>query len=103
MAIEVRPITATLGAEISGVDMADVSGETLEHLRKAWLAQPIDQPFEHFAAASHLSLGNCLHYAQTKLAVMVAVLLEQVHLDEPLVEWHVVPGVVDALFVPASL
>ena len=37
MAIEVRPITATLGAEISGVDMADVSGETLEQLRKAWL------------------------------------------------------------------
>ena len=35
MAIEVRPITATLGAEISGVDMADVSGETLEQLRKA--------------------------------------------------------------------
>ena len=37
MAIEVRPITATLGAEVSGVDMGSVDAETLEQLRKAWL------------------------------------------------------------------
>lgn len=37
MPIDVRPITATLGAEVSGVDMADLDAETLEELRKAWL------------------------------------------------------------------
>ena len=30
MGFEVRPITAALGAEVSGVDMADVDGEMLE-------------------------------------------------------------------------
>ena len=37
MTIEVRPITATIGAEISGFDMAEVDTDTLEEIRKAWL------------------------------------------------------------------
>ena len=52
---------------------------------------------------SHLGLGKRLHHDQTKFAVMLAVLLEQVELDEPFVEWHVVPVVVDAFFMPACL
>ena len=59
MAIEVRPITATLGAEISGVDMADVSGETLEQLRKAWLDHKVlvlrDQ---HISVEEHIAFGR---------------------------------------------
>ena len=35
--IEVYPITATLGAEVTGVDMADVDGVILDQLKKAWL------------------------------------------------------------------
>ena len=37
MALDVRPLTATLGADVSGVDMADVDGLTLEALHRAWL------------------------------------------------------------------
>ena len=37
MALDVRPLTATLGADVSGVDMADVDGSTLEALHRAWL------------------------------------------------------------------
>ena len=59
MAIEVRPITATLGAEISGVDMADVSGETLEQMRKAWLDHKVlvlrDQ---HISIEEHIAFGR---------------------------------------------
>ncbi len=59
MAIEVRPITATLGAEISGVDMADVSGETLEQLRTAWLDHKVlvlrDQ---HLSVEEHIAFGR---------------------------------------------
>ena len=36
MALDVRPLTATLGADVSGVDMADVAGSTLEALQQAW-------------------------------------------------------------------
>ena len=59
MAIEVRPITATLGAEISGVYMADISGETLEQLRKAWLDHKVlvlrDQPI---SVEEHIAFGR---------------------------------------------
>ena len=37
MTIEIHPLTATIGAEITGVDMADLTAETAEALRKAWL------------------------------------------------------------------
>jgi len=56
---EVRPITATLGAEVSGVDMADVDGETLEQLRKAWLDHKVlvlrDQPI---SVEQHIAFGR---------------------------------------------
>lgn len=35
--MDVRPLTGTLGAEIAGVDMANVDDATLDELRKAWL------------------------------------------------------------------
>ena len=37
MAIGIHPLTASIGAEITGVDLADISTETAEELRKAWL------------------------------------------------------------------
>ncbi len=37
MAIDIRPLTATLGAEVSGVDMANTDGATRDELRKAWI------------------------------------------------------------------
>ena len=37
MAFEVRPLTATLGAEVFGVDLANVDDATRDDLRKAWL------------------------------------------------------------------
>ena len=37
MPIKVEPITAVLGAEVSGVDMADVDDATRDELRQAWM------------------------------------------------------------------
>lgn len=48
--IEVAPIAGALGAEISGVDLAAVSDETIAEIRAAWLEHLVvffrDQPLE---------------------------------------------------------
>lgn len=59
MGIEVDLITGTLGAEVSGVDMADVDGATLDELRKAWLDHKVlvlrDQ---HITTEDHVAFGR---------------------------------------------
>lgn len=59
MGIAVRPITGTLGAEVSGIDLADVDAETLEQLRKAWLDHKVlvlrDQ---HVTVEDHIAFGR---------------------------------------------
>jgi taurine dioxygenase len=59
MSIDLQPITATLGAEVSGVDMASVDGETLDQLRKAWLDHKVlvlrDQ---HITVEEHIAFGR---------------------------------------------
>ncbi|MDE0066846.1 MAG: TauD/TfdA family dioxygenase [Acidimicrobiaceae bacterium] len=59
MGMEVSPITATLGAEISGVDIADIDGVTLEDLKKAWLDYKVlvlrDQ---HITTEEHIAFGR---------------------------------------------
>jgi len=37
MTLEIRPVTATIGAEVHGIDLADVSDDEVQELRKAWL------------------------------------------------------------------
>lgn len=37
MTLEIKPLTATIGAEIGNIDLADVSAEQMEELRKVWL------------------------------------------------------------------
>ena len=59
LGIEVYPITATLGAEVTGVDMADVDGVTLDQLKKAWLDHKVlvlrDQ---HITTEEHIAFGR---------------------------------------------
>ena len=59
MALDVRPLTATLGADVSGVDMADVDGSTLEALHRAWLDHKVlvlrDQ---HITTEEHIAFGR---------------------------------------------
>lgn len=59
MGIEVHPITATLGAEVTGVDMADVDAVTLDQLKKAWLDHKVlvlrDQ---HISTEQHIAFGR---------------------------------------------
>ena len=59
MTVEVRPITATLGAEVTGIDMADVDGPTLDAIRKAWLDHKVlvlrDQ---HITREEHIAFGR---------------------------------------------
>lgn len=59
MSIDLRPITATLGAEVSGIDMANADGETLDQLRKAWLDHKVlvlrDQ---RISVEEHIAFGR---------------------------------------------
>jgi taurine dioxygenase len=59
MGIDLQPITATLGAEVSGVDMANVDEATLDQLRKAWLDHKVlvlrDQ---HISVEEHIAFGR---------------------------------------------
>ena len=60
MAIDVRPITGTLGAEVSGVDMASPSDSLIDELRKVWLDHKVlvirDQPI---TTEEHVAFGRC--------------------------------------------
>ena len=59
MAIGIHPLTASIGAEITGVDLADISTETAEELRKAWLDHKVlvlrDQ---HISQEEHIAFGR---------------------------------------------
>ncbi len=59
MNIRLDPITAALGAEVSGVDMANVDQATLDELRKAWLDHKVlvlrDQ---HITIDEHIAFGR---------------------------------------------
>ena len=58
-ALEIRPLTATLGAEVVGVDLADVDGSTLDAIRQAWLDHKVlvlrDQ---HITREEHIAFGR---------------------------------------------
>jgi taurine dioxygenase len=60
MGIEVRPITGTLGAEVSGVDLANPTETMIEELRKLWLDHLVlvirDQPITQ---EQHVAFGRC--------------------------------------------
>ena len=57
--IRVEPVTGSIGAEVSGVDLRDIDDETFTELRDAWLAHKVlffrDQPFTH---AEHVAYGR---------------------------------------------
>ncbi len=57
--IRVEPITGTIGAEVSGVDLRDLDDATYAELRDAWLAHKVlffrDQPLTH---AEHIAYGG---------------------------------------------
>lgn len=59
MAIELEPLTGCLGAEVRGVDLADVSADLAEELRKMWLDHKVlvirDQPISRSA---HVDFGR---------------------------------------------
>lgn len=60
MAIECHPMTGTLGAEITGVDLADPSDAMIDELHKAWLDHKVlvirDQPI---TTEQHIAFGRC--------------------------------------------
>ena len=70
MGIEVYPITATLGAEVTGVDMADVDGVILDQLKKAWLDHKVlvlrDQ---HITTEEHIAFGRLFGELEIKSPV----------------------------------
>ena len=57
--IRVEPVTGTIGAEISNVDLRDVDDETLAELQQAWLDHKVlffrDQALTH---AQHVAYGR---------------------------------------------
>jgi taurine dioxygenase len=57
--MEITPLTGTLGAEVSGVDMAHVDDTTRDDLRKAWLDHKVlvlrDQ---HVTTGEHVAFGR---------------------------------------------
>lgn len=59
MAITVAPITGSIGAEISGVDIAEVGIDLAEEIRKVWLDHKVlvlrDQ---HITRAQHVAFGR---------------------------------------------
>lgn len=59
MSLTITPLNAFFGAEISGVDMADIDDSTRDDLRKAWLDHKVlvlrDQ---HISTEEHIAFGG---------------------------------------------
>lgn len=59
MSLAIHPLTPTIGAEISNINLADVSASELEELRKIWLDWKVlffrDQ---HITKAEHIAFGR---------------------------------------------
>lgn len=59
MGIEVHPITATLGAEVTGVDLAAVDDSTRDELHEIWMEHKVlvfrDQ---HITIEEHIAFGR---------------------------------------------
>ena len=59
MTLDIKPLTATIGAEITGFDMADVSDDLIDQLGKAWLDHKVlffrDQ---HITVDEHIAFGR---------------------------------------------
>jgi taurine dioxygenase len=59
MAFDVHPITAAIGAEITGIDLSEISQDTAEELRKVWLDHKVlvirDQPITQ---EQHIAFGR---------------------------------------------
>jgi len=59
MTFAVHPITASLGAEITGIDLADISRDAAEELRRVWLEHKVlvlrDQ---HITQEQHIAFGR---------------------------------------------
>jgi len=59
--LEVQPISGTLGAEVTGVDLADLDDATWEAVRRAWLDHLVlFFPGQHLAPDAHVALGRRL-------------------------------------------
>jgi taurine dioxygenase len=59
--LEVQPISGTLGAEVTGVDLADLDDATWEAVRRAWLDHLVlFFPGQHMAPDAHVALGRRL-------------------------------------------
>ncbi|GJM38505.1 MAG: taurine dioxygenase [Acidimicrobiales bacterium] len=59
MGIECQPVTGTLGAEVTGVDMANPTDTMIDELKKAWLDHKVlivrDQ---HITTEEHIAFGR---------------------------------------------
>ncbi|NNE72310.1 MAG: taurine dioxygenase, partial [Acidimicrobiales bacterium] len=59
MGISFEPLTASIGAVVHGVDLADVDADTVEEIRKGWLDYQVlffrDQPI---TVAQHIAFGR---------------------------------------------
>jgi alpha-ketoglutarate-dependent taurine dioxygenase len=59
--LEVQPLSGTLGAEVTGVDLADVDDAMWDAVRRAWLEHLVlFFPGQHLAPDSHVALGRRL-------------------------------------------
>jgi taurine dioxygenase len=58
--IQVRPLTGSIGAEVAGVDLADVDDDTFAELADAWL----DHKVLFFRDQGHLSQAQHIAYGQ---------------------------------------
>ncbi len=59
--LEVQPISGTLGAEVRGVDLADLDDATWGAVRRAWLDHLVlFFPGQHLAPDAHVALGRRL-------------------------------------------
>ncbi len=61
LALDIRPLTGCLGAEIHGVDLSNLDDRTWAAVRAAWIENlVIFFPGQHLTPADHISLGHRL-------------------------------------------